>query len=174
MIVRLQHSESGGYVCSDDTDFTGDNLAEVFLYNYKGKSTDIEAISSQTYFELEIVGGNFSTLGQSCLYSGNISNESSHVGGMNFRLRHLNTGRLVVMQELAHESQTYKTVGLSEHLPMEITTNPASKSVSKQLVSLVCPDEEQLEIMELNSIFRLVSTGVDIDNRIRAETSVQI
>lgn len=36
-IVRLQHSESSGFICSDDNDFTGDNLAEVFLWNYKGK-----------------------------------------------------------------------------------------------------------------------------------------
>jgi len=46
MIVRLQHSESGAFLCSDDNDFTGDGLAEVFLWNYKGKSTDIEAMST--------------------------------------------------------------------------------------------------------------------------------
>jgi hypothetical protein len=45
-IVRLQHSESSGYICSDDNDFTGDNLAEVFLWNYKLKQTDIEAEST--------------------------------------------------------------------------------------------------------------------------------
>ena len=49
------HSESGGYISSEDFDFTGDNLAEVFLSNYKGKSSDIEANSTQTYFELEII-----------------------------------------------------------------------------------------------------------------------
>lgn len=45
-VVRFQHSESQGYICSDDNDFTGDNLAEVFLWNYKGKSNDIEAMST--------------------------------------------------------------------------------------------------------------------------------
>ena len=49
------HSESGGFISSEDFDFTGDNLAEVFLWNYKGKSSDIEANSTQTYFELEII-----------------------------------------------------------------------------------------------------------------------
>jgi len=44
--VRFLHSETGGYISSDDMDFTGDNLAEVFLWNYKGKSTDIEANST--------------------------------------------------------------------------------------------------------------------------------
>ena len=99
-IVRLQHSESTGFISSDDNDFTGDNLAEVFLWNYKGKSTDIEANSSQTYFELEIVGDSIDNLGANAAYSGNTSNESSSHGGMVYRLRHLNTGRLVVMQEI--------------------------------------------------------------------------
>jgi len=56
-------------------DFTGDGLAEVFLWNYKGKSTDIEAMSTQTYFELEIVDDLYATNGAHCTYSGNISNE---------------------------------------------------------------------------------------------------
>jgi hypothetical protein len=45
-VVRFLHSESGGYISSDDNDFTGDDLAEVFLWNFKGKSTDIEAMST--------------------------------------------------------------------------------------------------------------------------------
>lgn len=45
-VVRFLHSESGGYISSDDNDFTGDNLAEVFLWNFKGKSTDIESMST--------------------------------------------------------------------------------------------------------------------------------
>lgn len=63
-MVRFQHSESGGWICSDDIDYTGDNLAEVFLWNYKGKSTDIEATSIQSYFELEIVTDMDSGLGK--------------------------------------------------------------------------------------------------------------
>lgn len=54
-VVRFLHSESNGYICSDDNDFTGDDLAEVFLWNFKGRSSDIEAMSTQTFFELEIV-----------------------------------------------------------------------------------------------------------------------
>lgn len=54
--MRFLHSESSGYISSDDNDFTGDDLAEVFLWNFKGKSDDIEALSTQTFFELEIVG----------------------------------------------------------------------------------------------------------------------
>jgi hypothetical protein len=44
--VRFLHSESSGYISSDDNDFTGDDLAEVFLWNFKGRSDDIEAIST--------------------------------------------------------------------------------------------------------------------------------
>lgn len=42
-VVRLQHSESKGFICSDDNDYTGDDLAEVFLWNFKGMAADIEA-----------------------------------------------------------------------------------------------------------------------------------
>lgn len=53
-VVRLQHSETGAYVSSDDHDFTNDGLAEVFLWNYKGKSGDIESVTTNSLFELEI------------------------------------------------------------------------------------------------------------------------
>ena len=53
-VVRLLHSERGGFLHSDDKDFTDDGLAEVYLWNFKGKSTDPEALSSSSLFELEI------------------------------------------------------------------------------------------------------------------------
>lgn len=53
-IVRLLHSERGGFLHSDDKDFTDDGLAEVYLWNFKGKSTDLEAKSSSSLFEMEI------------------------------------------------------------------------------------------------------------------------
>ena len=53
-IVRLLHSERGGFLHSDDKDFTDDGLAEVYLWNFKGKSTDLEAKSSSSLFELEL------------------------------------------------------------------------------------------------------------------------
>jgi hypothetical protein len=42
-VVRLVHSEKGGFVHSDDKDFTNDGLAEVYIWNYKGKPSDPEA-----------------------------------------------------------------------------------------------------------------------------------
>lgn len=65
-MVRFQHSESQGYICSDDNDFTGDSLAEVFLWNFKGKASDIESMNTQTFFELEIVDPLDSGLGRVC------------------------------------------------------------------------------------------------------------
>ena len=53
-VIRLQHSETSAYVSSDDQDFTNDGLAEVFLWNYKGKSNDIESTTTNSLFELEI------------------------------------------------------------------------------------------------------------------------
>ena len=53
-VVRLLHSERGGYLHSDDKDFTDDGLAEVYLWNFKGKTTDLEALSSSSLFEIEI------------------------------------------------------------------------------------------------------------------------
>ena len=39
---------------SDDKDFTNDGQAEVYLWNFKGKPTDIEAMSSSSLFEIEL------------------------------------------------------------------------------------------------------------------------
>ena len=53
-VIRLQHSETGAYVSSDDQDFNNDGTAEVFLWNYKGKGNDIESVTTNSLFELEI------------------------------------------------------------------------------------------------------------------------
>jgi hypothetical protein len=50
------HSERGGYIHSDDKDFTDDGLAEVYLWNFNGKQSDFEAMSSSSLFELELAG----------------------------------------------------------------------------------------------------------------------
>ena len=109
-------------MASDDKDFSDDGLAEVFLWNYKGKSTDIESTTTNMLFELEIVEEDIDkNLGQFAQYSGNISNPvTCRSGGMHYRLRHLNTGRLVVFQEFEHLGQKLRTVGLTEHYPKTV------------------------------------------------------
>lgn len=54
MVVRLIHSEKEGFLHSDDKDFTNDGTPEVYLWNFKGKKTDNEALSSNSLFEIEI------------------------------------------------------------------------------------------------------------------------
>lgn len=140
------------------------------MWNYKGKSTDIEAASTHTLFELEIVNDVYASNGMNCSYSGNISNEQTKThGGMQFRLRHLNTGRLVVKKDMEINKISIMSIALSSHLPVDL--NPVEKGI-KKIVSIKCTDLEKKKEIETSSIFRLVSTGVDIDNRIKAETSV--
>ena len=53
-VVRLQHTELGGYLTSDDLDFTDDQLAEVYVRSFNGDKFDIEATTSGDLFEVEI------------------------------------------------------------------------------------------------------------------------
>ena len=50
-VVRLQHTELGGYLTSDDLDFTDDGLAEVYVRCDKIES---ESKSTSDLFEIEI------------------------------------------------------------------------------------------------------------------------
>jgi hypothetical protein len=53
-VVRLLHSELGGFMHSDDTDFDNNGLSQVYTWNFKGKSTELEARSSFSLFEIEM------------------------------------------------------------------------------------------------------------------------
>ena len=95
----------------------------MYLWNFKGKSNDIESTTTNSLFELEIALDHEvqNNQGQYAQYSGNMSNPvSSMFGGMAFRLRHLNTGRLVVSQDFQHLGTTVKTVGLCRHYPVTV------------------------------------------------------
>jgi hypothetical protein len=48
------HTEKGGFIHSDNKDFTSSGLAEVYLWNFKGKPTEMEAMSSASLFEIEV------------------------------------------------------------------------------------------------------------------------
>jgi hypothetical protein len=67
--------------------------------------------------------------------------------GMIFRLRHLNTGRLVVMQEIDqeglkssknHQTEKIKTIGLSDHLAKHVTVSVSKKKNGHQQVNMEC------------------------------------
>lgn len=115
VVAKLKHSELGGLLCSDDHDFTDDGLAEVFLWVYKGKDGDVENFNTQSLFEIEIASNERRGM------IGRISDdEQFHT---QYRLRHLNTGRLVTVQEITHGGQSFMTLGLADHLYLE--DNPA-------------------------------------------------
>jgi hypothetical protein len=42
-----------------------------------------------------------------------------------FRLRHINTGRLVTVQEITYNDSKLMTLGLADHLHLEMNPNPA-------------------------------------------------
>lgn len=82
-----------------------------------------------------------SSLGKIAQYSGNSSNETAKSGGMYFRLRHLNTGRLAVMQEIPWADETLISAGLSEHVGISINSNT---SRGKVRCTLTCTDDKYL------------------------------
>lgn len=52
-VVRLQHTELGGFLAADGSDFSSDGLGEVFVRNYDGNKDDVEANCSGALFEIE-------------------------------------------------------------------------------------------------------------------------
>jgi hypothetical protein len=115
-------------------------------------------------------------------YSGTSSDRTALSGGMHFRLRHLNTGRLIVSQSITREEFSKEdnkkvtvnllTLGLSEHLGINIEVESRNQNSSK--ATLKCADVNYMKKLEENSVFRLVSTGVDTESGILQNTSVQI
>ena len=75
----------------------------------------------------------------------------------------------MVMQDLNCGNISLKSVALSPHVNVEF---PLITKPNKSTVAIKCVDEAETKEIEDNSLFRLVSTGVDIDNRIKADTSV--
>jgi len=145
MVVRLIHSEQGGVLHSDDKDFTDDGMAEVYLWNFKGKMTDIEAMSSSSLFEIEYASelskaiqkhpstpkdnqaiktqDENTRFGKVFRYSSVLDQDDKEVNNVtpsdddiDYRLRHLNTGRLVIDQEICYNGVQIKTLGLSPHI----------------------------------------------------------
>ena len=54
-VIRLRHTELGGYLTSDDLDFTADGLAEVYIRKHNSPDPkSIEHMTSGDLFEIEI------------------------------------------------------------------------------------------------------------------------
>jgi MIR domain len=109
-IVTLKHSELGGLLSSDDNDFTNDGLAEVFLWVFKGKEDDYENFNTQSLFEVEIaIPENMGMIART-------SDDQNYQH--KYRLRHLNTGRLVTIQTIDFNGDKVVTLGLAEHIKL--------------------------------------------------------
>lgn len=143
-VIRLQHTELGGYLTSDDLDFTEDELAEIYVKCFNGDSKDIEAVSSGDLFEIEIAS-NYDR-GKVCVWT----NISGMKGAVQYRLRHLNSGRLVKTQTVKLGNE-FISLGLADHI-----------------------DDRNAENILETSLLNFISTTVDSDNRIRAGTSLKI
>jgi hypothetical protein len=74
--------------------------------------------------------------------------------GAFYRIRHINTGRIIVLQQINHNKQLISTLGLEGHVDVH--------------------DSAKCENLRNKSLFRLTSTTVDIDNKIRTGTCVKI
>jgi len=171
MVVRLLHSELGGFLHSDDTDFNDNGLAEVYMWNFKGKTTDLEATSSSSLFEIEFASkkdsGSKSKLhteikrqdpnkrtGQVFRYSKlpldggscnhNVVNKQED---FEYRLRHLNTGRLVIDQEIEYKGKKIRTLGLSDHCCIRDLAYFSDKGFDSL--------QQEIEMLDRASAFRI-------------------
>ena len=161
-VANLKHSELGGMLASDDKDFTDDGLSEVFLWKYKGKEGDTENFNTQSMFELE--------LSQDYM-RGQIGRTSEDLEyNHKFRLRHLNTGRLVTVQEITYNGQKITTLGLAPHLNLEANPNPGKGQDNYR----ISDKADKIRDLEENTLFTFLSTNVDNDSRIKNFSCVKI
>ena len=70
--------------------------------------------------------------------------------------------------------RTIKTVGLSEHYPKNVSVHKEELKSDKVYMALTKEQKEKVAQVDQDSLFRLVSTGVNVDNRIKVATAVQI
>lgn len=87
-----------------------------------------------------------------------------------FRLRHLNTGRLVSVQDITYNGQRITTLGLAPHLNLEPNLNP----IKGQDAYKIAMRAEKVKELEESTLFSFISTNVDNDSRIKNFACVKI
>jgi len=92
-IVRIRHTEKNAYIFSEGSNKTSDGLPIAMLRKYRGKM-DLEEKTSNDLFEIELNAGKERGRFLNQLREGNNQYVSE-----NFRLRHLNSGRLLTVRE---------------------------------------------------------------------------
>lgn len=214
-VVRLVHSEKGGFVHSDDKDFTNDGLAEVYIWNYKGKPSDPEAKSSSSLFEVELAspqpdhskkvtepakaggsaekGSKLERPGQVFQFSPPIGEKTAvlsqaHTQDIQYRLRHLNTGRLVVDQQIEMNGIKMRSLSLAPHLVSKNLVDLSDRLIegvqgglnemnNRENYDLEDTTEKSprtYEELDIRSRFRLISTSPSLDDRIKCSSCIQI
>ena len=152
----------GGLLSSDDNDFTDDGLAEVFLWVFKGKEDDYENFNTQSLFEVEIALDEH--MGRIC----RTSDDDNYMH--RFRLRHLNTGRLVTVQTIDFKGEKVVTLGLAEHIKLKPNPSPVRAGDTYRIADT----PEFIQKLEDNTLFSFVPTNVDDDSRIKNMSCVKL
>ena len=80
----------------------------------------------------------------------------------------------MVTQDYNHLGRVIRTVGLGKHYPKTVKLDSAEGRKDRYEMGLNHYQKLEHKQMANDTLFRLVSTGVDIDNRIRQGTAVQI
>lgn len=111
-IIELHHTEYGGLIYSDGSDFTGDGLAEVYVRVFKGDD-ELEDKSALSLFIIENhVETDEQDFGNPCVWTHGTRQAS-------YKLRHLLTGKLLI----AIPQQGTTVLSLAKHhreiLPVE-------------------------------------------------------
>lgn len=106
-----------------------------------------------------------------------------------YRLRHLNTGRLVIDQDIVLGGCKIKTLGLSPHLSIKDVHRLSEKPLAghEKLLAEIDSDPKNFEIAESGnsapidlveldqrSRFKITSTSPSLDQRIKQNSCVQI
>lgn len=124
----------------------------------------------------------------------NLLPEKSEKNEQHYRLRHLNTGRLIIDQEIEYQGIKIRTIGLSPHLVIKSLVDRFSeKNFDKEGLVLKSLDElENFSNFEIENIencdstpidyedldrrsrFRIFSTSPSLDTRIVRNSCVQI
>lgn len=124
-------------------------------------------------------------------YSKKNSIESGQPGAKSeeimYRLRHLNTGRLVIDQEIVYNGIKIRTLGLAPHLIIEDLSKFSEKSIEAAQQDLEDQDHpSKFKIkdpgvalstyaeIDRRSRFRIISTSPSLDTRIKINSCLQI
>jgi hypothetical protein len=87
-----------------------------------------------------------------------------------FRLRHLNTGRLVTVQEITYNGQKITTLGLAPHINLEPNPHPGKGQDAYKIAN----GADKIRELEESTLFTFISTNVDNDSRIKNFACVKI